>query len=116
MGGTIEGYKVQNDSIIKLFSHLQFSAETSPPSKNRRYGYISTCISNNKLFGLYSENEIGEKEDAFSSKEIHIFDFEGNPIECLLLDSPLCAIEWCESQKCLYGISKVPEIHLVKIE
>lgn len=116
MGGTIEGYKVQNDSIIKLFSHLQFSAETSPPSKNRRYGYISTCISNNKIFGLYSENEIGEKEDAFSSKEIHIFDFEGNPIECLLLDSPLCAIEWCESKKCLYGISKVPEIHLVKIE
>lgn len=112
MDGIIEGYKVQNDSIIKMFSHQEFSAETS----NRRYGYISTCISNNKMYGLYSKNKIGEKENSFSSKEIHVFDFEGNPIECLFLDIPICAIEWCEPQKCMYGISKIPEIHLIKIE
>ena len=116
MDGIIECYEVNKDSIIKNFTHHQFIAENSKFSTNRRYGYISACISNNKIYGLYSTNRIGEKENAFSSKEIHVFDFNGNPLECLLTDIPLCAIEWCEPQKAIYGISKIPEIHLVKIE
>ena len=116
MGGMIECYEIHKDSLIKKFTHQQFITENYKYPTTRRYGYISACISNNKIYGLYSTNKIGEKENAFSSKEIHVFDFNGNPLERLLIDTPLCAIEWCEPQKSIYGISKIPEIHIVKIE
>lgn len=63
-----------------------------------------------------SKNKIDGKENAFSSKEIHVFDFNGNPLECLWVDTPLCAIEWCAFQESIYGICETPEIHIVKIE
>jgi hypothetical protein len=43
-----------------------------------RYGYISACVSYDKVYGLYS-GKLEIEPNSFQSQHVHVYDFKGKP-------------------------------------
>lgn len=55
------------------------------PNNNSRTGYSSLCSTDKYIYASYSEAKVLDNPDG-ECKEIHVFDYEGNPVCKLLLD------------------------------
>lgn len=73
-------------------------------------GVRSLAVSDKYVYALYvgrTFEEIlrgGQKQEGLRSRQLLVFDWEGNPVRLLELDKELFSIAYDEKEDCLYGI------------
>jgi WD40 repeat protein len=108
LGGLIELYKIEGMHLTQLFSQHYFDVTCNPDlslNPNSRYGYINISVSDDKIYALW-DGDLVMRDDPARSKEVHVYDFEGNPIEMLLLDIYVHSIAINSTGNQLYALSR----------
>ncbi|MDR0385478.1 MAG: TolB-like 6-bladed beta-propeller domain-containing protein [Prevotellaceae bacterium] len=109
-GGLIEAYRVNGMELTPLFGKKYFNVMNNPDLKHNndsRYGYIDVTVSDNKIYALYCGNQIlhEPKEDPFQSKTVHVYAWNGESLETLLLDKYVSGIAVNNEDTELYALS-----------
>jgi hypothetical protein len=111
IAGIIEVYSIDGDTLQNKFSHKYFKQEckvidynTIISSDKTRNGYLDVAVSSDKVYGLYS-GKLDKEPNYFQSQYIHIYDFDGNLLEILILDTPVCAIDIDNTGDVIYAIA-----------
>ncbi|GHT83941.1 hypothetical protein FACS18947_0580 [Bacteroidia bacterium] len=119
--GLIELYTIDGDTLINNFSHEYFKYDYSIVdgqiyiNEKTRYGYISACVSSNRVYGLYS-GKLEIEPNSFQSQYIHVYDFKGNLLEIIDLDTPICAMDINSKGDIIYALSAVGERKLISFK
>lgn len=121
LAGFFGVYKIENDMILsEKFAYKYFKDEVKVVDKNTlistansRYGYIDVCISDKKAYGLYSGKP--DEPNGYQSKNIHVYDFDGNLHEIIELDTPICAIDINNEGDTIYAIAAEGERRILSI-
>ncbi len=82
--------------------------------KNSVLGYIDICVTNRKIYALYSGRtrpEYGQK--APYGNTIHVFDFEGNILKIYKTDEDLFAITIDSNEELMYGIQHYNKLSIL---
>jgi hypothetical protein len=84
-------------------------------SKERVFSYIDLFLTEKRIYALYCGKSIEEmiKIGAFAGEYIHIFDWNGNPLQRLELQRFITHFCVDEFNKKLYALEYDPEIELV---
>lgn len=117
-GGFIGLYKMDigNTDIIPLFEKEYFPVECKPHDNTlvftpeSQYGYISACITDKYIYGLYSGEKIYKQ--SFKGHQIHVYTYEGDLKYNIMLDIPLSGIAIDSEDKKIFGIKAEGEKEL----
>ena len=117
-GGFIGLYKVDlaNMDIITLFKKEYFPVEVKVKNnsltftKQSKYGYISACVTDKYIYGLYCGKEI--KNQNFKGNQIHVYTYDGNLKYNLNLDIPISGITVDNKDEKIFGIKAEGENEL----
>ena len=117
-GGFIGLYKVdiKNINITPLFEKEYFPVEVKAGNntlhftQQARYGYISACITDKYIYGLYCGTKIDDQE--FRSNQIHIYNYKGDLINNITLNTALSGIGVDNENKRIFGITAEGEKEL----
>jgi hypothetical protein len=107
-GGLIELYRIDSMQLIRQFRKEYFDVVYNPDlSTNRdsRYGYISVSISNDRVYALWDGGHV-MRNSLFGSNMVHVYDFEGNAIEKIILDKFVSGITVNNRNTQLFALSK----------
>lgn len=102
--------------------HIDIEHGTSAhPYENNREGYVDACVTNNKIYLLYSgrsieDIDVATHEEAGLSNQILVYDWDGNPIVKYETDVDLASICVNTSGNIIYGISHNPDPDVVFFE
>ena len=88
------------ESLVENGGQL-FSAR---PTKESIHGFIEVCATPKYLYALYSDGKIYEVQR--KSKTVFVFDWDGNPIKELLLDTDVFHIAVNEKEQNLFAVVK----------
>ena len=120
--GLIEVYAIKGDSLEEKFSHKYYKTVlkiqnngTSKLTNESRYGYIDVCLSKERAFGLYCGNHIND-QNSYQSQQIHEYDLEGNLLNVLILDTPICAMDISPDGKTIYALDAEGERKLIAFD
>jgi hypothetical protein len=84
----------------------------STMESDNKYGCLSTSVSDNFIYILYSGKTM--KENAMYSKTVLVYDWEGNPIKVLELDQELNLISVSQNDEYLVGYVDDGQANLYK--
>jgi hypothetical protein len=105
--GMLQIYQYENFKIDFIKEHIIFLAdyiqngENFDITKQTRWGYLSIDSNDKYIFALYSGSFQSEDPMYYLGNEIHVFDWDGNPVQKLKTDRNLSHI--CVSEDTLYG-------------
>jgi hypothetical protein len=110
-GGLIEAYKIENVELTQLFNKQYFNVIINPNLRlnyDSQYGYIDVTVSDNKIYALYCGNPVllETSQEPFKSKTVHVYDWNGMPLEMLLLDKYVSGIAVNNEDTELYALSR----------
>lgn len=125
MTDLIEIYSVDGDLLHRIHGPEQFFArfnefqngevKTSTPEKNiNRDAYFSPCSNNGKFFVLYDGDFVDSPDNDRSCSYLMMFSWNGKPEALFRLDVPLISFTIDKVHNKIYGISIVPEYHIVE--
>lgn len=117
-GGFIGLYKVdiKNTNIVPLFEKEYFPVKVKQNNNalslthQSQYGYISACITDNYIYGLYCGTKIVDQE--FKSKQIHVYNYNGDLIYNISLDIAVSGICVDNKDKRIFAITAEGEKEL----
>lgn len=117
-GGFIGLYKIDIESmnITPIFEKEYFPVEVKPGNNSlaftsqSKYGYISACITDNYIYGLFSGKELDNQN--FKGDQIHVYTYDGNLKYNLNLDIPISGITVDNKDKKIFGIKAEGEKEL----
>lgn len=95
------------ESLVENGGQL-FSAR---PTKESIHGFIEVCATPKYLYALYSDGKIYEVQR--KSKTVFVFDWDGNPIKELLLDTDVFHIAVNEKEQNLFAVVKMKTVVLM---
>ncbi|MCC8147062.1 MAG: TolB-like 6-bladed beta-propeller domain-containing protein [Bacteroidales bacterium] len=76
--GELKGFRMKNTPDFKDL------VKTSRSDLRGRY--LNLCLDDDYIFAFYSGNKYEDYENYYLCNEVHVFDWEGNPVKRLLLD------------------------------
>ncbi len=78
-------------------------------------GYVDGSASKNHLFALFSgRTREGGKGRAYMGRFVHVFDWDGNFVMAIQLDTDVAAITVDEDERVLYAIRHLPYPAIVR--
>jgi hypothetical protein len=93
-------------------SFISTGSFISKVESDNKYGCLSTSVSDNFIYILYSGKTM--KENAMYSKTVLVYDWEGNPIKVLELDQELNLISVSQNDDYLVGYAYDGKANLYK--
>ncbi len=125
----IEVYNISDLNNIQKVSSLKLGYPLYKPhnignghasgylKKNKR-GYIDLSISDDKIYALYSGKKFKKEDISYDTKsnEVQVFDYDLNPIECVMLDKEVGDISYSDVDNRIYAIYHDPEPKLLYFE
>lgn len=103
--GNIKGFRIKDSPDFKEFIK---------ESNRHKVYYSDICVDNQYILGLYSEKRISEIQETqifdLSTKIIHVFDWNGNPMYKITLDKEVVQIAWDYVGGFLFGKNKDDEV------
>lgn len=117
-GGFIGLYKIdiKSTNIIPLFEKEYFPVEVKAGNNaldftnQSQYGYISACITDKYIYGLYCGQKILNQE--FKGNQIHVYNYKGDLINSISLNIALSGISVDNENKRVFGITAEGEKEL----
>ncbi|WP_334167438.1 BF3164 family lipoprotein [Phocaeicola paurosaccharolyticus] len=101
-----------------FFSHFNDYKDgkvvSSSPDKNTRDAYFSPCSAGDNLMVLYNGGLVNDSNHSSSCKWIFSFSWDGKPNVAYKLSDPLLFMTVDEKHRKIYGISNIPEYHIVE--
>lgn len=86
-------------------------------SRDNTFGFMDMDVSDTNIYVLFSGRKYRDiGSDAFSSPNLLVFDWEGNPVQLYELEIPLTYMTYDEKEHAIYGIGHAPESILVKYQ
>lgn len=67
--------------------------------------YCDINVTSDRIYALYMDQSYDDSYEVPKQQEVHVFNWEGNPIQKFLLPQYIFNIVVDESSKCMYGIS-----------
>lgn len=125
MTDLIDIYSISGELLHRIHGPEQFFARfnevrdgdvvTSAPEKNvNRDAYFSPCSNGERLFVLYDGDYVDSPDNDFSCSYLMVFSWDGKPEAQYRLDDPIIAFTIDGVHKKIYGISMIPECHIVE--
>ena len=125
MTDLIDIYNVNGELLHRIHGPEQFFARfnevrdgeviTSAPEKNvNRDAYFSPCSDGEKLFVLYDGDYVDSPDNDGSCSYLMAFSWDGEPEAQYHLSDPIIACTIDHVHKKVYGISMIPEFHVVE--
>lgn len=104
------------EHFFSYFTEVQNGGDISsiPVKGKNRDSYFSPKNGGDHIFVLYNGGYVDEKGHSSSCKKLFSFSWEGVPENIYLLNDPIFTFCVDEKQKKIYGISDVPEFHIVE--
>lgn len=129
----IEIFNIKNGNMEKIKTLFTFLPEYSDGSNGDQIrvavkhstpmGYLDLFAGDNYIYALYNgRTKEAFKDRYFYGNQIHIFDWEGNPVKNLIVDRDIRALSVDETNNLLYTISyninesEDPGFHVYKID
>lgn len=81
-----------------------------------RDAYFSPFVANDKVYVLYSGAYFDPRNPQYLKDKLFVFDNEGNPLWIYSLDKPILNFTIDSRNNKLYGISDVPEFHIIEYD
>ena len=73
-------------------------------------------MANDKVYVLYSGAYFDPRNPQYLKDKLFVFDNEGNPLWIYSLDKPILNFTIDSRNNKLYGISDVPEFHIIEYD
>lgn len=89
------------------------------PAKDERNGFITATVTEKYIYALYSgkimdRRSLESLSNAFLSKNVYVFDWQGKQVKCYQLDQEVRSIAVDTKDEMLYAASYEGEPHLIK--
>ena len=78
-----------------------------------RFGYIDVTTTEDRIYGLFSGRTRAEGRANYGTR-VHVFDWDGNLLDVMELDSPIIAVAAAPEGDVLYGIRHEPMPAIVR--
>ena len=119
----VQFYHVKNDSIFKVKDHTfgyvdyKIDGETSAMNAQAPFSFLTGYATRQYVYLTYSGKSTKEKGSAASTGEkILVFDWEGNPVNCIQLDIPIRGTCIDENDKQMWAIGYDPDPTLITFQ
>jgi hypothetical protein len=112
--GMLQIYSYENGALNMISDHTLFLADYSQegenfaPNAQTRWGYLSIDANEKYIYALYTgANQSENPETIFLGDEIHVYDWNGNPVQLIKADRKLSRI--CVDENRIYGFDNEKE-------
>ncbi len=122
----LQTYRLSNDyTITNTGNHIGSFPLYVADNRGRGYGsrftadnakgYLDIATTNDRIYLLYSGKKYKKEDmsDAVKSNVIHVYDWQANPLEKIILDKEIVNFTIDEAGYTIYGITHNPEPQIV---
>ncbi len=122
----LQTYRLSNDyTVTKVGSLLGSLPKYVPDNRGRGHssalsadnikGYLDMATTNERIYLLYSGKKYKKEDmsDAVKSNIIHVYDWQANPVEKIIIDKEIVNFAIDEAGRKIYGITHNPEPQIV---
>lgn len=106
---------IQFTSSFKEFRDGEVSS-AHPEQGKQRDAYYNPVAADDVFFVLFNGNFVDDENYTNRSNQIFVFDWNGKPLERLILDNGIISFTVNSQKRKIYGISDMPEYHIVEFE
>lgn len=106
---------IQFTSSFKEFQDGEVSS-AHPEQGKQRDAYYNPVAVDDVFFVLFNGNFVDDENYTNRSNQIFVFDWDGKPLERLILDNGIISFTVNSQKRKIYGISDMPEYHIVEFE
>ena len=92
------------------------TASAHPEQGKQRDAYYNPVAADDVFFVLFNGNFVDDENYTNRSNQIFVFDWNGKPLERLILDNGIISFTVNSQKRKIYGISDMPEYHIVEFE
>ena len=116
----VEGQVIERVKTVRLhYPRVKISEVPSPRvayRKDNRLGFMDIAVTEDRVYALYSGKTYGlDRERAFECQTLLVYDWKGNPVRSILLDTALQGIAYDREENAVYGITCDSEMALVRL-